>query len=105
MSDDGNYIDLEFPDPGTYEFGYYVTNNFGCAWDTTVVIEVIPNPGTFITAGRTKSSATIPWCWKVVLTQVKLHLALQFRGPTITATAETMKASSHIVRTTSAMGR
>ena len=54
VSDDGNYIDLEFPDPGTYEFGYYVTNNFGCAWDTTVVIEVIPNPGTFITAGPDK---------------------------------------------------
>ena len=42
---------LEFPDPGTYEFGYYVTNNFGCSWDTTVVVEVVDNPGTFITAG------------------------------------------------------
>ena len=51
VSEDANYVDLEFPDPGTYEFGYYVTNNFGCSWDTTVVVEVVDNPGTFITAG------------------------------------------------------
>ena len=51
VSDDANNVDLEFPDPGTYEFGYYVTNNFGCSWDTTVVVEVVDNPGTFITAG------------------------------------------------------
>ena len=54
VSDDANNVDLEFPDPGTYEFGYYVTNNFGCAWDTTVIVEVIDNPGTFITAGPDK---------------------------------------------------
>jgi gliding motility-associated-like protein len=51
VSDDANYVDLMFPDPGTFEFGYLVTNNFGCSWDTTVTIEVIENPGTFITAG------------------------------------------------------
>ena len=51
VSEDGNYVDLLFPDPGTFEFGYVVTNNFGCTWDTTLTIEVIDNPGTFITAG------------------------------------------------------
>jgi gliding motility-associated-like protein len=51
VSDDANYVDLMFPDPGTFEFGYVVTNNFGCTWDTTLVVEVIENPGTFITAG------------------------------------------------------
>ena len=51
VSDDGNYVDLMFPDPGTFEFGYIVTNNFGCTWDTTLTVEVIDNPGTFITAG------------------------------------------------------
>ena len=39
------------PIPGTFEFGYIVTNNFGCTWDTTLTVEVIDNPGTFITAG------------------------------------------------------
>jgi len=28
VSDDANYVDLMFPDPGTFEFGYVVTNNF-----------------------------------------------------------------------------
>ena len=51
VSDDANYVDIMFPDPGTFEFGYQVTNNFGCTWDTTITIEVIDNPGTFITAG------------------------------------------------------
>ena len=51
VSDDGNYVDLLFPDPGVFEFGYIVTNNFGCTWDTTLTVEVIDNPGTFITAG------------------------------------------------------
>ena len=51
VSDDGNYVDLLFPDPGTFEFGYVVTNNFGCTWDTTLTVEVVDNPGTFITAG------------------------------------------------------
>ena len=51
VSDDGNYVDLMFLDPGTFEFGYIVSNNFGCTWDTTLTVEVIDNPGTFITAG------------------------------------------------------
>ena len=51
VSDDANYVDLMFPDPGTFEFGYVVTNNFGCTWDTTLTVEVVENPGTIITAG------------------------------------------------------
>ena len=51
VSDDGNNVDLEFPDPGIYEFGYYVTNNFGCTLGHHVEVEVVDNPGTFITAG------------------------------------------------------
>ena len=51
VSDDANYVDLMFPDPGVFEFGYVVTNNFGCTWDTTLTVQVIDNPGTFISAG------------------------------------------------------
>ena len=52
VSDDANYVVVSmFPIQGTFEFGYQVTNNFGCTWDTTITIEVIDNPGTFITAG------------------------------------------------------
>ena len=60
VSEDGNYIDLLFPDPGTFEFGYVVTNNFGCTWDTTLTVEVIENPGTFITAGPDQIFCSTP---------------------------------------------
>jgi gliding motility-associated-like protein len=51
VSDDGNYADVLFPDPGTFDFGYVVTNSFGCTWDTTLTVQVIDNPGAFISAG------------------------------------------------------
>ena len=51
ISEDGNYVDLEFPNPGDFDFTYQVTNNFGCIWDTTVNITVIVGPQTNITAG------------------------------------------------------
>ena len=60
VSDDGNFVDIMFPDPGTFEFGYVVTNNFGCTWDTTLTVEVIENPGTFITAGPDQIFCTNP---------------------------------------------
>ena len=60
VSDDANYVDLMFPDPGTFEFGYVVTNNFGCTWDTTLTVEVIENPGTFITAGPDQIFCSTP---------------------------------------------
>ena len=46
-----DYVELEFDVPGQYEFDYVLVNNFGCAWDTTVVINVVPGLGTSITAG------------------------------------------------------
>ena len=60
VSDDANFVDLMFPDPGTFEFGYVVTNNFGCTWDTTLTVEVIENPGTFITAGPDQIFCSTP---------------------------------------------
>ncbi|MDA1383231.1 MAG: hypothetical protein O3A22_04945, partial [Bacteroidetes bacterium] len=51
ISDDMNSVDLEFPNPGIFDFSYQVTNNFGCTWDTTVNITVIEGPQTNITAG------------------------------------------------------
>ena len=51
VDEDANVVDVMFEEPGVYEFGYLVTNDFGCSWDTTVVVEVVDNPGTLITAG------------------------------------------------------
>ncbi|MBM72257.1 MAG: hypothetical protein CL847_05695 [Crocinitomicaceae bacterium] len=51
ISDDANYVDLNFPNPGDFSFTYEVTNNFGCTWDTTVNITVIEGPQNSITAG------------------------------------------------------
>jgi len=51
ISEDVNYVDLEFPNPGIFDFTYQVTNNFGCTWDTTVNITVIEGPQTNISAG------------------------------------------------------
>ena len=51
ISDDANYVDLNFPNPGDFEFTYEVTNNFGCTWDTIVNITVIEGPQNSITAG------------------------------------------------------
>ncbi|MCB0762066.1 MAG: PKD domain-containing protein [Flavobacteriales bacterium] len=43
-SADGNVAYLEPPALGTYEYTYFATNNFGCTYDTTVVVEVVPGP-------------------------------------------------------------
>ena len=52
ISDDDNYVDLNFPNSGDFAFTYEVTNNFGCTWDTTVNISVIDGPQSSITAGE-----------------------------------------------------
>lgn len=52
ISDDMNYVDLNFPNPGEFDFTYEVTNNFGCTWDTTVNVTVIQGPENSITAGE-----------------------------------------------------
>ncbi|MGB2423368.1 MAG: PKD domain-containing protein, partial [Flavobacteriales bacterium] len=44
-------LDVEAVTPGTYPLSFYVENDFGCAADTTVFLEVIDNPGAIITAG------------------------------------------------------
>ena len=49
VSDDANTIEVLFDQPGTYEYTFFSTNNFGCTFDTTVVIEAIEGPE--ITAG------------------------------------------------------
>ncbi|MCZ4409421.1 gliding motility-associated C-terminal domain-containing protein [Cryomorphaceae bacterium 1068] len=49
VSDDANTIDVFFDEVGTYEYTFSSTNNFGCTFDTTVVIEAVVGPD--ITAG------------------------------------------------------
>ncbi len=48
-STDGNSIEVLFDTPGLYEYTFFATNNFGCTFDTTVVIEAVVGPD--ITAG------------------------------------------------------
>lgn len=51
VDDDVNVVDVMFEEPGVYEFGYFVTNDFGCSWDTTVQVEVLASPQAFVSAG------------------------------------------------------
>ena len=44
-------LDIAAITPGSYPLTFYVENDFGCAADTTLVLEVINNPGAIITAG------------------------------------------------------
>lgn len=48
---DANYCDIILDTPGNYEYDFTVLNNFGCAFDTTVVIDVIQGPESSITGG------------------------------------------------------
>ncbi len=48
-SDDGNILETTYDTPGFYEYTYFATNNFGCTFDTTIVVEAIEGPE--ITAG------------------------------------------------------
>lgn len=41
---DGNYIEIEPPSLGDYEYTFFATNNFGCTFDTTLVVEVVNGP-------------------------------------------------------------
>ena len=51
LDGEADYVGLEFDVPGDYEFDYVVTNNFGCTWDTTVVVNVVPGLDNSVTAG------------------------------------------------------
>jgi subtilisin-like proprotein convertase family protein len=46
------------PGPGNYPYTYTVTDNFGCTYDTTVVITVIPPP--IVSAGPDASTCADP---------------------------------------------
>ncbi len=48
-SADGNILEVTYDTPGFYEYTYYATNNFGCTFDTTIVVEAMEGPE--ITAG------------------------------------------------------
>jgi gliding motility-associated-like protein len=43
-SPDGNIITIEPDALGDYEYTYYATNNFGCTFDTTITVSVVPGP-------------------------------------------------------------
>lgn len=51
-SGDGNTIEVLLDDPGFYEYTFFASNNFGCTFDTTIVVEAIEGPE--ITAGPDK---------------------------------------------------
>jgi len=57
IDDDGNSVDVMYANAGSYGYNFVVTNNFGCQWDTTVNVQVIENPGAFISAGMDQI-----WC-------------------------------------------
>ncbi len=48
-STNGNLIEVLHQTPGFYNYTFFTTNNFGCTFDTTIVLEVIQGPA--ITAG------------------------------------------------------
>lgn len=43
-SSNGNIINVSPPETGFYDYTFYATNNFGCTFDTTIVVEVIEGP-------------------------------------------------------------
>ena len=44
VSADGNLITIEPPELGPYEYTFFATNNFGCTFDTTMVVDVVNGP-------------------------------------------------------------
>jgi gliding motility-associated-like protein len=43
-SSDGNFLDIMPPSLGAYEYVFSAANNFGCTFDTTIVVEVVNGP-------------------------------------------------------------
>ena len=43
-SSDGNFLDIMPPALGEYEYVFSASNNFGCTFDTTIVVEVVNGP-------------------------------------------------------------
>jgi len=44
VSADGNTIGVTPPALGDYDYTFFATNNFGCTFDTTITITVVPGP-------------------------------------------------------------
>jgi len=40
VSGNGDVITLNITQPGSYNYTYYATNNFGCTFDTTITVNV-----------------------------------------------------------------
>ena len=53
-------LDVEAVTPGVYPLQFFVENDFGCAADTLVNLEVIDNPGEIITAGPDQVFCSTP---------------------------------------------
>jgi len=51
IDDVADVVEFIFDAPGSYDYTYNVVNSFGCAWDTTITIDVITGPSSNITAG------------------------------------------------------
>lgn len=43
-ANDGNFLEIEPPALGDYDYTYFATNNFGCSFDTTVTVSVVTGP-------------------------------------------------------------
>ena len=57
-SPNGNSIETSYDTPGSYEYTFFATNNFGCTFDTTITVEVIEGPE--ITAGPNQTYCEDP---------------------------------------------
>ncbi len=57
-STNGNQIQTQYDSPGSYNYSFYATNNFGCTFDTTITVEVIEGPD--ITAGPDQTYCDTP---------------------------------------------
>lgn len=71
LSPDGDQMCVSPPAPGSYDYVYTVTDNFGCTYDTTVTVTISPGPeveagadqitcGTPVQLGATMVSGGIP---------------------------------------------
>ncbi|MFK7756152.1 MAG: PKD domain-containing protein [Flavobacteriales bacterium] len=41
---DGNFAEITPPALGEYDYTFYASNNFGCTFDTTLVVSIVPGP-------------------------------------------------------------
>jgi gliding motility-associated-like protein len=71
LSANADQVCVSPPSPGTYDYVYTVTDNFGCTYDTTLTVTIIPGPvveagadqvtcGTPVQLGATMVSGGLP---------------------------------------------